>query len=66
MPNYIRGAVAGSIRKGSIVPKKTRAYKSGSHGAMANSSKGARLNKDSYRKSMNSAGSHTSESERGN
>ncbi len=66
MPKYIRGAVSGSIRKGNIAPKKSGVYKSGSMGMMKSSGKGTGLKKDTYRKPMNSAASHTTESERGN
>jgi len=66
MPKYVRGAVSGSIRKGNIAQKKTAVYQSGTRGMMKSTNKGTGLKKDTYRKSMNSASSHTTESERGN
>ena len=66
MPKYIRGAVSGSIRKGNVAQKKTAVYQSGKMGMMKSSAKGTGLKKDTYRRPMNSAASHTPESERGN
>ena len=65
MPKFIRGAISGSIRKGNIAQKKSAVYQSGKMGMMKSSPK-MPLKKDTYRKSMNSAASHTTESERGN
>lgn len=66
MPKYIRGAISGSIRQGNIAQKKSAVYQSGKKGMMKSSGKGTGLKKDTYRRSMNSAASHTTESERGN